>query len=168
MGIKINYEITPITFYRFYYLLGETDYNYVGSTTNMTRRLCEHKSRCYDKNCRQYLVKLYQTIRDTGGFQNWKMVILETRLCQNKIERMMIEQDYLNNLNCNNCNVNRAFNSREYKLKWFQEYNKKWYIDNKIELSIKRKQARLLKKAASSLEVSLQEELNHLMNDQNP
>jgi len=160
MGIKVNYETTPITFYRFFYLLGENDYNYVGSTTNITRRLCEHKSRCYDINCKQYSVKLYQTIRDTGGFQNWKMIILETRLCSDKMERMIIEQNYLNNLNCNNCNVNRAYCSEQYKIDWMKKYRKQWYIDNKIRVSLIRKQEYRMKKLKaliSSRELSSQQ-----------
>jgi len=159
MGVTINYEKTPITFYRFFYLLGELEYNYVGSTTNLARRTYEHKSRCYDKNCKQYPVKLYQTIRDTGGFQNWKMLVLEKKLCKDKTERLQIEQDYLNKLNCLTCNVIRAYCSEEYKTEWKKEYRKKWYIDNKIRVSIIRKQEYQRKKTAliSSRELSSQQ-----------
>lgn len=154
MGIKINYETTPIHFYRFFYLCGPSDYNYVGSTTNMTRRRNEHKSRCYDKKCKQYDVKLYQVIRDTG-WSNWSMIELATVMCESKTERLQIEQEYLNLLNCKNCNTNRAYNSPEYNINWMKEYQKQWYIDNRVEINFKRRQRRLLKVSSSKLETSL-------------
>jgi len=156
MGIKINYEITPIHFYRFVYLLSDIDYNYVGSTTNMTRRRNEHKSRCYDKKCKQYDTKLYQTIRETG-WNNWRLIELATVMCDSKTERLQIEQEYLNLLNCKKCNTNRAYNSPEYNINWMKNYQKQWYIDNKAEINFKRHQRKLLKVSSLKPATSLQQ-----------
>lgn len=135
MGIKIDYTKTPIFFYRFFYLsVTNNDCNYVGSTTNVTRRKSEHKSRCYDISNKEYNNKLYTMIRNTGGFDNWRLVILETRICVDKIDRLKREQEYINLFNCSNCNTNRAHVSPEMKIAWMKEYQKNAYINRRLKL----------------------------------
>ena len=53
---------------------------YVGSTVNFTRRKCHHKSDCCNENSKNYNYRVYQFIRDNGGWENWSMVELE-RYC---------------------------------------------------------------------------------------
>ena len=55
----------------------DVKYTYVGSTENFTRRKCEHKRRCNDATRTN---KLYNTIRDNGGFDNFTMLKIETKL----------------------------------------------------------------------------------------
>ena len=50
---------------------------YVGSTVNMRTRKNKHKSNCNNSNSNKYNYKLYQYIRDYGGFNNWFMLTLE-------------------------------------------------------------------------------------------
>ena len=50
---------------------------YVGSTTNFTRRKSQHKQRCNNENSDKYYYKVYKTIREYGGFDNWDMVEVE-------------------------------------------------------------------------------------------
>ena len=45
---------------------------YVGSTCNLQNRIIQHKSNCNNKN-----YKVYKFIRDNGGFNNWKFIVLE-------------------------------------------------------------------------------------------
>jgi len=59
---------------------------YVGHTTNFTKRKNSHKSRCCNVNTIEYNYKVYQTIRENGGWDNWNMVQIEEFCCNNKIE----------------------------------------------------------------------------------
>jgi hypothetical protein len=48
---------------------------YVGSTSNITRRRAQHKSDC--SNPKKNGLKIYQKIAETGGWENWQMVVVE-------------------------------------------------------------------------------------------
>ena len=54
----------------------ELDYIYVGHTTNWTKRKNQHKNMSLTST-----VKLYQTIRDNGGWDNFKMLQIESFPC---------------------------------------------------------------------------------------
>jgi predicted GIY-YIG superfamily endonuclease len=49
------------------------EYIYVGSTKSIIKRKSQHKIHCNNGNTR----KLYTTIRENGGWNNWRMVIIE-------------------------------------------------------------------------------------------
>lgn len=55
---------------------------YIGSTTDFTRRKNKHKTVCNGKY-KQSEFKVYKTIRDTGGWDNWTMVQIEEYPCVN-------------------------------------------------------------------------------------
>ena len=65
---------------------------YIGSTINYTRRKSGHKSKCNNENNKEYNYKLYQTIRNNGGWINWIMAPIEKLICS-KIEGK-IREDY--------------------------------------------------------------------------
>jgi hypothetical protein len=70
---------------------------YVGSTVNFTRRKASHKGNCYNENLSCYNLKVYQYIRECGGWDNWEMVEVE-RYCAtdrkdlNARERFWLEE----------------------------------------------------------------------------
>lgn len=112
---------------------------YVGHTTDFTRRKAQHKYNCNNKNCNSYNYKLYQMIRDNGGWDNWRIVPLEEFPCQSKIQAIIREQTWVNKLKPS-MNTNNTFieNFTEYKSiqnkKYYEshkeqkkEYNKKYY-----------------------------------------
>ena len=47
---------------------------YIGATANMRVRRCKHKSACTKIGGRDYNCRVYQYIRENGGFQNWQML----------------------------------------------------------------------------------------------
>jgi len=48
---------------------------YVGSTTNFIKRKQNHKKNsCLNSNIKQTNLKLYQVIRNNGGWENWNMI----------------------------------------------------------------------------------------------
>lgn len=50
---------------------------YVGSTNNLIKRRCCHKSDCHNESCKNYNLPVYQFIRDHGGWDNWEVVKVE-------------------------------------------------------------------------------------------
>ena len=46
---------------------------YIGSTTDMYNREKNHRNKWNDINYRSYNYKLYQFIRENGGWENWEM-----------------------------------------------------------------------------------------------
>ena len=111
-----------------YLIKHNLDYNnenvYIGSCCNFIRRKCQHKSNCNNPNNN---LKIYQTIRENGGWDNWVMVRLHNFPCnekyQLKLEERRVIDLYQSKLNCN-------IPSRTAK---------EWYEDNKEELSEKQK-----------------------------
>lgn len=79
---------------------------YIGTSTNISVRKYQHKRRCNDPNDNGYDYKVYNYIRKTGGWDNWKMVIIENFPCNNEKELSKRENywiEYYNaNLNTNN------------------------------------------------------------------
>jgi len=77
---KINYQNTVI--YKF--CCDDTDEFYIGSTTDFTRRKSAHKSACNNEKSKGHNLKIYKTIREYGGWKNWRMVEIEKYPCNNK------------------------------------------------------------------------------------
>jgi hypothetical protein len=70
--------------YYFYILHKATDLNikglnYVGKSQNIHARFNKHRSSCNDETNSLYHLKVYNEIRNNGGFDNWVMTILESK-----------------------------------------------------------------------------------------
>jgi hypothetical protein len=55
---------------------------YVGHTTNFVRRKYDHKHTCTNTTSDSYNCKLYEVIRNNGGWDNWKMEIVDLFNCK--------------------------------------------------------------------------------------
>lgn len=64
---------------------------YVGHTTNFKQRKIEHKYACCNQNSKSYNSKLYEFIRNNGGFDNWDFIEIEKFPCKSKEEAHMRE-----------------------------------------------------------------------------
>ena len=143
MPAHINYETTPIIFYKFVCENPEIKSCYVGHTTNFNRRKAEHKVICNNRNnnkSAKYEFKVYQIIRENGGWDNWKMVEVNRRICLDKINACKIEQQYIENLQTDMNTINSYTNRVEYLKKHrlenkehYQEYDKKHAKKYKLE-----------------------------------
>jgi hypothetical protein len=104
----------------------DCDYVYVGSTRNMAVRKKCHKSDCNNVNSVKYNYKVYKTIRDNDGFENWHIVVLEIMDNVTKMTAEMREDAYRVDLNAtmNSKRASRGDISIE-------EYKKQHYQDNK-------------------------------------
>ena len=72
---------------------------YVGHTTNFIKRKAKHKKACNNINDIAYNRKVYQIIRENGGFENWTMVEIEKYPCNDKNEACARERYYYELLN---------------------------------------------------------------------
>jgi hypothetical protein len=97
---------------------------YVGSTTNFTKRKQQHKSNCLNSNEKKHNLKVYVSIREYGGWENWNMIKICDDPCINKREAEQEEDKYMMELKAN-INSHRASRTK-------QEY----YKDNKKKLKI--------------------------------
>lgn len=79
---------------------------YVGHTTDFIKRKCGHKSMC---NNNKKNLKIYKTIRENGGWENWEMVEIEKYPCNNGGEARARERYWIVGLNCSmNSNMKSA------------------------------------------------------------
>ena len=72
---------------------------YVGQTTDFTRRKQAHKYGCTDENGKGYSFKVYKTIREIGGWDNWTMVEIEKYPCKDANEARAKERYWFERLN---------------------------------------------------------------------
>ena len=116
---------------------------YVGSTMSFANRKYHHKRTCTNENNKKYNYKIYKTIRENGGWDNWRMVCVHQQEVDNKRHAEQIEEQYRVELN-GNLNMIRAFRSEEQKKEYGKEYYennteyfKEYYQDNKDRIKEK-------------------------------
>ena len=67
---------------------------YVGHTTNFVQRKSSHKNSTTNEKSDCYNLKLYKTIRENGGWENWRMEMVYFYNCKNLHEAKLKEQEY--------------------------------------------------------------------------
>ena len=72
---------------------------YVGHTTNFLNRKYGHKTACNNENVKRHNQKVYQFIRENGGWESWAMLIIEKFPCNSIIEAHSRERFYYEILN---------------------------------------------------------------------
>ena len=107
---------------------------YIGSTVNFTRRKNGHKTRCNNPNEKSYNLKVYQFIRNNGGWQDWDMVLVEKVPCVDKLELRKIEREFMEKLG-SSLNSQSAYRSKEEIKEHITEYRK----INKEQIAEKKK-----------------------------
>ncbi len=113
-------EINDYTFYKIVCLDNSVELCYVGSTSNWKARNHKHKSNCNNENNKLYNSNIYKTIRENGGWENFKMIQIGTREQLIKREAEQIEEDYRQELKAN-MNMRRCYRTEEQKQKWYEE-----------------------------------------------
>ncbi len=115
---------------------------YVGSSTNFKQRKASHKKNCYNENSRKYKMKVYQFIRDNGGWDNWNMIQIEPYSCETKRELEKREEELrkelkasLNMASCYGFDKQRNKETqkkyRELHKEDIKDHRKKYYEENK-------------------------------------
>jgi len=132
---------------------------YVGSTTNFTRRKSQHKHSCNKPNSKDYNFKIYQIIRNNGGWgDNWAMFQIEEFPCANGNESRARErywyeqfQATLNMQYPQRTDKEYYESNKEHITKYKKQYaeinkdkilekGKNYYLANKEEISEYKKQ----------------------------
>ena len=102
---------------------------YIGCTQDLDKRIQAHKHCCENVNRRQSRYKLYQFMRDNGGFVNWNIVRLESFLYINNTEKHLKEAEYYKQFNPElNSNVPNRNSKDSYK---------QYYLKNRMYLKAK-------------------------------
>ena len=107
------------------------DLVYVGSTTNFTKRKAQHKQKTNENVNR----KLYNTIREKGGWESWNMIKICDFPCNTSAEARQEEDRHMILLK-SNLNSYRAYMSDEDK----KERNKKYREANKEKIQEAKKE----------------------------
>jgi hypothetical protein len=114
---------------------------YIGHTTSFYQRERLHKSNCDNPNSKTYNYKIYKIIRENGGWDNWKMEIIEKYPCKDideakQRERFWIEKES-STLNITIPNRSRKEYAEIYKLinkEKISETAKLYRINNKDKI----------------------------------
>ena len=72
---------------------------YVGHTINFVQRKRAHKQSCISNKSPNYNCKVYEVIRNNGGWNNWNMDIIHFFNCKDQFEARQKEQEYFVSLN---------------------------------------------------------------------
>ena len=120
---EINYQKSVI--YKIEHL-ENPELLYVGSTTDFTKRKNHHKFSCNNENNRCYNLKVYKMIRENGGWESFKIMIIKQYPCNSKID-LLIEEDKLMKELRTSLNQNKAYQTDEERI----DYKKKWFQLNK-------------------------------------
>jgi hypothetical protein len=125
------------------------DYVYIGSTKAFRERKRKHKNTCTNVNGKSYNLKIYTTIRENGGWDNWRMVIIEEcgdiTLTQARIKEEEWREKLKANMNSMPCYVTEQQQKerKNERAKEYREENKERlrenYEANKEEINKKRK-----------------------------
>ena len=126
--------INNYTFYKIVCLDNAVDLRYVGSTADFNKRKSSHKSECYNEKRPAYNYKVYKTIRDNGGWSNFKMIEIAKQDQLTLRQAEFIEEQYRKELNAE-MNDRRCFvteeERKEQKKEYDKKYHKEWYENNK-------------------------------------
>jgi hypothetical protein len=90
------------------------DFSYVGSTRSFRHRKAQHKSNCNNEKDNGYNRKLYTTIRENGGWNNFRMVIIAEIEVESKRQAEIIEEEHRLKLQAN-LNSQRCYITEEQK-----------------------------------------------------
>jgi hypothetical protein len=136
---NIDYSNTII--YKIYCKNNSISDFYVGHTTNFIKRKHEHKI-SYNKSSNK--LKIYETIRNNGGWENWDIVEIAKYNCKDVSEARIKEHEHLNMLKknvtvsnnydektkhtCKNCN--KSYSARSSL--WYHSKKCTNIIDNNL------------------------------------
>jgi len=112
---------------------------YVGSTIDYKRRLRDHRSRCNNKNNKQYKTPLYKIIRENGGWDTFKKEEIETNIQKDKLNEREEYYRIKLNANMNSMKCYTGLTTKEYTKEYY-ENNKEKLLKNQNEYREKNKQ----------------------------
>lgn len=113
---------------------------YIGSTYNFARRKAQHKFSCNKETCKEYNYKVYQFIRDNGGWDNFSMIMIHEASVENKLQKEKLEREYIEEMKPtlnNNIPTRTLKEYREANKEKKKEHQKHYYEANKEKFNQK-------------------------------
>jgi len=127
---KINIDYSNTIIYKITCNDSHINDTYVGHTTNFVQRKYAHKQSCANIRSTNYKCKLYETIRNNGGWVNWKMEIINFFNCANQYEARKKEQEYFLLLNANLNSIEPFPPQKPSPIKTSKHVNVNYYCEN--------------------------------------
>ncbi len=119
---------------------------YVGHTTNLVKRRCQHKTRCCNPKDKKNNYYVYETIRKYGGWDNWEFVVIEECNVESMQQAKLKERYWVEALKAT---LNKKVplrtkkewyeDNKEHMIEYHQQYSKEWNEKNKENIKLKRK-----------------------------
>jgi hypothetical protein len=91
---KTEIDYSNTIFYKIHCKNPDVKDVYIGHTTNFVQRKSSHKRSCTHEKSANYNCKVYNVIREYGGWNNWKMEIIAFHECADHYTARKIEQQY--------------------------------------------------------------------------
>jgi hypothetical protein len=124
---------------------------YIGSTEDLEYRKRKHNETSKNPNSKNYNNKVYQFIRENGGFDSWTFEMIEQYECENETELRVREQYYLDINKEYLLNEINAYQSKEQRREYIikrgrsdevKERRKILYDLNRDEMNRKQRERR--------------------------
>jgi len=112
------------------YIIMIADYTYIGSTRDFKQRKIHHKYNFFNDTCKAYNRKLYQSIRENGGWDAVEIKPIEEYECETSIQARMREQFWVREYNAT-LNMIRAHRTEEEHKQSQRESNAKYRAVNR-------------------------------------
>ena len=134
----VKNKINDYTFYKIINVNCDVKLCYVGSTVNMKERRRSHKKNCNNPNMQSYNLKVYKTIREHGGWDEFKIIEIGYAEQLTLTEAHVIEEKYRVELNAN-LNKNKCFRTEHEEQENRSAYRREYAQKNKDKISKQRK-----------------------------
>jgi hypothetical protein len=121
------------------YRITTGDYTYIGSTVDLKQRKKTHKCDCNKEGGANYNLRIYQMIRETGGWDKCEMVPIEEFECENRTYALIREEHWRREYNAN-MNSMRAYTTEEEAKANHKARQKKYRESNKEIINAKQNQ----------------------------
>lgn len=114
--IDSSSDVDNYIMYKIYPKNSDLNYCYIGHTNNFNFRKRQHKLPCVDINHSKSHIKLYQIIRQNGGWDEWEMIEIEKFNGKTKLEARIREQQLIEEHNANLNSLNAYITEEQRKL----------------------------------------------------
>jgi ribosomal protein L32E len=132
------------------YKICVADYTYIGSTKDWTQRQYRHKHNFLNENCKAHNLRLYQSIRENGGWDAIEMSPIEEFECETSVQARIREEHWRREYNAT-LNMMRAHRTEEEHKQYHRErtaecraahpeYYTEYYVANREALKQKAKE----------------------------
>ena len=121
--------------YTFYKIVSKDGkYIYVGSTKDFNNRMRNHKSNCKNENSKCHDIKVYEAIRNNGGWRKFNIEKIEEKLCEDKKNAYIRENELMKELK-SNLNERPAYSTSEEKQEQKKQQQKRYYIKHNEKIN---------------------------------